>query len=130
MTIPFWCLVFAMLMLVVTKVPVAVAQGRQGTGYDNQNPRDQQAGLTGWGRRALAAHQNAFESFAPFAAGVLVAHVGGASGSAAAALAVAHVLSRILYTILYIADLDKLRSLIWAVGFFSSVGLVLLPAFS
>ena len=27
-------------------------------GYDDKNPRDQQARLSGWGKRALPAHAN------------------------------------------------------------------------
>ena len=37
-------------------------------GYDNHLPRAQQAQLEGWGARSVAAHQNGFETFAPFAA--------------------------------------------------------------
>ena len=54
-------------MVYCTKLPVAVAMQRAG-GYDNRMPRVQQARLEGWGARSVAAHQNGFESFAPFAA--------------------------------------------------------------
>lgn len=65
------CLLFAALMLVLTKAPVAWAQQRTGR-YDNHDPRAQQRELTGFGARALAAHQNTIEAFPLFAAGVLV----------------------------------------------------------
>ena len=51
----------------------------QSGGYNNHNPRDQQADLEGWGKRALSAHLYGFEGFAPFAAAVFVAHLAGGS---------------------------------------------------
>lgn len=51
--------------------PVARAMAEEGGGrYDNHHPRAQQARLTGFGARALAAHLNSIEAFPLFAAGV------------------------------------------------------------
>ena len=75
MTIPLACIAAAFALIYAPRIAVVVAQAKQAEGFDNKHPRDQQAKLTGWGRRANAAHLNAFESFAPFAAAVLVAHV-------------------------------------------------------
>lgn len=61
MTILIICLFIAMVLPIVAKIPVAIAMNNAG-GYDNNHPRAQQAKLTGFGARALAAHQNAFES--------------------------------------------------------------------
>jgi uncharacterized MAPEG superfamily protein len=95
MTFPLWCLFVAALMLVLTKMPVAVAMHRSSAkGYDNRHPRAQQAALTGWGARALAAHQNMFEAFPLFAAGVLVAHSSSLHGSTIDLLAGVFVLMR------------------------------------
>lgn len=55
------CLFIAMLLPYLAKGPVAWAMVKAG-GYDNHHPRTQQAQLTGFGARALAGHQNAFES--------------------------------------------------------------------
>ena len=70
-------------MILVTKAPVALAQSKEGRGYDNRNPRVQQSRLTGFGARALAAHQNMIEAFPVFAAGVLVVLATGTLGAAA-----------------------------------------------
>jgi len=126
-TIPFVCLLVAFLLIPLSKAPVAVAMGREKEGYDNKNPRDQQARLTGWGRRALGAHHNTIEAFPGFAAGVLAAHAGGASPSTANALAVTFVVARVIYPALYIANVDKARSLVWTVGFLATVGLLAAP---
>ncbi|MEO8878625.1 MAG: MAPEG family protein [Polyangiaceae bacterium] len=128
MTIPFWCLAIAFLLVYAVKIPVAIAMFKVGGGkYDNDHPRDQQAKLQGWGRRANAAHQNAFEGFAPFAAAVFVAHLGGGSPHTASLLAIAYVSARFVYNGLYIGNISTLRSAVWGIGFASTLGLFLLP---
>jgi len=129
MNIPFLCVGIAFLLLYLTKIPVAVAMRREGRGYDNRLPREQQARLPGWGKRALGSHQNAFEAFAPFAAAVLVAHAGGADPVWSARFAIAFVAARILYTLCYLADLPNLRSSIWMLGTLSTGALLYLGIF-
>ena len=122
----FWCIVAAWTVVYLTKLPIAAAMNREG-GYDNRHPRAQQAKLTGWGARALAAHLNGFETFAPFAAAVLVAHVAGAPTSLVTGLALLFVVARVAYVACYIADLSSLRSAVWGVGFLAILGLFLAP---
>ena len=55
------CLLIAMLLPYIAKVPVAMAMTKLGR-YDNNHPRAQQAQLTGVGARVVAGHQNVFES--------------------------------------------------------------------
>ena len=129
MNIPFLCVALAFLLLYLTKIPVAVAMGRSKGGYDNRHPRDQQAALLGWGRRAVAAHQNAFEAFAPFAAAVLAAHAAGADPIWSARLAILFVIARVVYTGLYLADWASLRSTIWMIGVLCTAGLFYLAIF-
>lgn len=128
MTIPFFCVAIAFALIFLTKAPVAVAMGKQPRGYDNNNPRDQQASLEGWGRRAAASHANTIEAFPGFAAGVLISHVGGGDPQWSVWLAIAFVAARVLYPVLYIADIHWARSTIWAVGAGASFALMLLPA--
>ncbi len=126
MTVAVYCLIAAALMLVLTKVPLAWAMSKEGRGYDNRNPRQQQARLTGFGARALASHQNMIEAFPVFAAGVLVALLAGATGAWLTGLAIAFVIARVVYSVCYLADVHALRSIAWAVGFAASVGLMVL----
>lgn len=128
MTTPFWCVFAVFLLIWAPRVVVAMAQGKQPEGYDNKTPRDQQARLTGWGKRAQAAHQNTFEAFAPFAAAVFAAHLAHVDPTRNAVLACTFVAARVAYPIAYLTDLDKLRSGVWFVGFLANVGLFLLPA--
>lgn len=127
MSIAELCLLLAALMLVGSKIPLAKAQNDAG-GYDNRRPREQQAALTGWGARALAAHQNLLEAFPLFAAGVLLAEFKGAPQGSVDAVAVAFVAARVLYQIFYLADRAKLRSLSWVIGYGCSIALLLAPA--
>jgi len=74
MTFPLASIAIAFVIVLLTKAPVARAMKELGK-YDSAEPRKQQAQLTGWGGRALAAHMNSIEAFPPFAAAVLVGHV-------------------------------------------------------
>jgi uncharacterized MAPEG superfamily protein len=123
------CIPAAFFLIYLPKIAVSVAMGKQPEGYNNRNPRDQQTKLTGWGKRALGAHLNGFESFPPFAAGVLIAHVSQANPKHALYLAVGHLACRTLYPVLYIADIHAARSVVWALGFVSTMWLMLLPLF-
>jgi uncharacterized MAPEG superfamily protein len=88
-----------------------------GSDYDNAAPRVWAARQSGWRARGIAAHQNHFEAFAPFAAAVIVASVSHGSQTAINALAGAFIVSRIAYTAAYFANRASLRSALWGVGF-------------
>ena len=119
----------ALFLVFVPKVPLAIAASKRPEGYDNAHPRDQQAKLEGWGKRAVAAHNNGWESFSMFAAGALVAQVSGANPSLAQTLCIAYLVARVLYIGIYLAGIAPLRSLVWSGGFAASVALMLLPLF-
>ncbi|BAN47907.1 MAPEG family protein [Metapseudomonas resinovorans] len=128
MSIPFWCLFIAALLIFVAKIPVAKAMSQEGKGYDNRHPRAQQARLTGFGARALAAHQNSIEAFPLFAAGVLMAHATQTQGWFVETLAIIFIVSRVLYLFLYWNDKASLRSLVWVIGLVCCLLLMLSPA--
>jgi uncharacterized MAPEG superfamily protein len=125
--VPLLCLPVALVLVYAPRVVVARAMAQLPEGYDNADPRAQQAQLTGAGRRAAGAHANGFESFAPFAAGVLACEVTHARPGIAAGLAIVYVVMRALYSIFYIQNVVKLRSLVWFVGFLATFGLFGLP---
>ena len=130
MSIALWCVFSAALLHFLTKIPLIKAQASCTGGYDNNNPRQQQSSLTGWGQRALAAHQNQLESFGFFAAGVIVGTLGHAQTATLDILAVMYIIARITYWLCYMKDLATLRSLCWTVGFFSSLALLSSPSWS
>jgi uncharacterized MAPEG superfamily protein len=88
------------------------------------HPREQQSKLTGFGARALAAHQNAFESLIIFAPAVLLAIATQHTGANIGLLAILHVCARVLYNVLYLVNIDKLRSLVWGVATLSSFAII------
>ena len=128
MSIPFWCVFVSALLIYVAKIPVAKAMNEQG-GYNNHLPRQQQAQLTGFGARALAAHQNSFEAFLLFAVGVLMAHTTQTAGWLIDALAIIFVITRVIYLLCYWVDLAWQRSLVWFVGLVCSLLLMISPTF-
>lgn len=125
MTIAYWCILIAALL------PYAwtVIAKRSGQRYDNRDPR-------GWlarqdnprSIRANAAQLNAFEAFAPFAAGVILAHLAGVEPGQVALLSMLFVACRVLHGIFYITGLAPWRSLAWAGGFSCVLGLLVQAA--
>lgn len=126
MTVLHYSLLFAALMHFFSKLPLAVAMAQEGGGYDNNNPREQAARLTGWGKRAKAVHENQIESFPLFAAGVLTA-LSTPACERLEMLALAYCAARLVYMAVYLQNLATVRSLVWFVGFASSVALIASP---
>jgi uncharacterized MAPEG superfamily protein len=116
---------FAMILLAALApyVTVGLAKGGSGASYDNAAPRDWASRQDEWRARAIAAHQNHFEAFAPFAAGVFAATLAGAQPMLVDALAASFVLLRVLYTFAYVKGAPTLRSVLWSLGFFCVVAL-------
>ena len=99
MAIAYWCILVAALLpygwVVIAK--------RTGPRYNNRDPRQwiarQEEPRV---QRAYAAHLNAFEAFAPFAAGVLMAQAAGVPVGLVQGLALAFVAFRILHGVFYL----------------------------
>ncbi|WP_076541698.1 MAPEG family protein [Shewanella sp. UCD-KL21] len=116
------CLFVTILLPYLAKGPVAVAMAKLG-GYDNAHPRAQQAKLTGFGARALAGHQNAFESLIVFGLCSLTAIATDNVNATVSTLAIVHVAARVVYHLLYLKGLSTMRSLAWFVAIFCSFGI-------
>ncbi|MGV8916615.1 MAG: MAPEG family protein [Pseudomonas sp.] len=126
MSIPFWCLFISAVLIYIPRHSVSKAMKEQG-GYNNHLPRAQQGQLTGFGARALAAHQNSFEAFVLFAAGVFVAHTTQTQGFLIDGIAILFVIARVIYLAAYLGDVPAVRSLAWFVGVVCSLVLMLSP---
>ncbi len=120
------CLFIACLFTFFTKIPLAVAMAREPGGYDNEHPRTQQAQLTGFGQRALSAHKNSYEALVVFSAAVLLAIATNHQSLLIQDLAIAYVLARVVYHVTYLSGYANLRSLVWAVGYISSLTIIAL----
>lgn len=115
MTIAYWCLLVA-IFLPYVMTGFAKFHGDFGP-KQNHNPREFLDQLSGPRKRAHWAQLNSFEVLPGFVAAVLVAqHLLTAQQSTIDAIAVAFVVSRIVYGICYVADWASLRSLVWFFG--------------
>ncbi|MCW8400792.1 MAPEG family protein [Legionella sp. PATHC038] len=116
MTTLIICLFIAILLPYLLKVVVAYFMQKEGR-YDNNYPRAQQARLQGMGARAVAAHQNSFESLLVFATAALTAMATKHIGISIQIVAIVYIISRIIYCFFYLMDKASLRSAVWFVGF-------------
>lgn len=121
MTTGLWC-VLAGLLMPYLWTGAAKSLGRYGL-RANHDPREFLARLRGPAGRANAAQLNSFEAFPAFAAAVLVAQYAHAPQHSIDVLAVAWVVLRLCYGVLYINDLARLRSVVWFAAIACVVGL-------
>jgi uncharacterized MAPEG superfamily protein len=128
MTTPLGCLVVVALLPYVLSTLQGYLRVRQFGTLDNKNPRQQSAKLEGIGARCAAAQANAWEALGLFTAAVAVQHLAQADPGRAATLSMVFVATRILHPVLYMANLDALRSLIFLVGLGCVIGLFWISA--
>lgn len=90
-----------------------------GENYRNPAPRP----VPLWGQRANRAHINAVETFAPFAALVLVAHIAGRESAMTAFWTMAFFWIRVAYTVVYLAAVPFVRTVLFTLGFVAVCGI-------
>lgn len=128
MTLAYWCVLIAIVLPYLATVTAKVVGGGFSPKY-NHDPRAMLDSLTGRARRAHNAQLNGFEVTPAFAAAVIIAHQIGVAGQAVIdQIAVAFVVSRVLYLLCYVFDWAPLRSLVWFVGMGLIVSLFVLSA--
>jgi uncharacterized MAPEG superfamily protein len=76
-----------------------------------------------WGKRADRAHLNAVESFAPFAALVIVVHLAGKANAMTAFWAISFFWLRLAHAVVYLLGLPYLRTLIFTLGYIALIGI-------
>ena len=77
-----------------------------------ENPKP----LAAWAQRLKAAHYNAVENLAVFAALILVAHAAGVSGEATQVSAATYFWARVVHALSYTFAIPWVRTLSFAVG--------------
>jgi uncharacterized MAPEG superfamily protein len=122
MPFAYWCLLIGGILPIV-----GAGIAKWGTALDNNNPRDWAQTLTGYRRRAYAAHANAFEAYPFFVAGVLTAEVMKAPMAWTDGLAALWLAARLGHLAFYVLDWATPRSLVWIVAWLANIGLFLLP---
>ncbi len=126
LTVAYWS------VLVAALLPIACAalakwgmlgKPRREGGYDNHNPRAWLARQGDWRARANAAQANSFEALPLFMGAVIIAHQVGANQMRLDLLAFLFVVLRLVYVMLYVADLATARSLVWVLALVVNVAL-------
>ncbi|WP_417679260.1 MAPEG family protein [Roseibium sp.] len=125
MPVSVWCILIAAILPVAAVFPAKLSKD-----YDNANPRDPDYWRDGFRSRAQAAQANGFEAFPFFAIAVIVGLGQGGDPSWIDRLAVLFVAMRLIYIFCYWTDRATPRSLSWAVGFLSVVGIFTSPVWS
>ncbi len=116
MTIPFWCLLVAVLLPYLWAGVGGYYKKQQFGAIDANHPRAQSAALNDAGARANAAQLNSWEALPVFMAAVIVAHLAGADTGLSATASLVFVASRVLHGLFYISNRAPLRSLSFTVG--------------
>lgn len=87
--------------------------------YVDPTPRP----VPAWGKRADRTLMNAVEAFGPFAALVLVAHVGGKANSMTALWSIVFFWSRVAHAAVYLLGIAYVRTVVFNVSFLAVAGL-------
>ncbi|HEY0185798.1 MAG TPA: MAPEG family protein [Rhodopila sp.] len=127
MTIAELCLPAVVVLTILSIVPAKLHGVRE---YDNANPRDPRFYTPGLRARSQGAHLNGYEAFPFFAAAVILAEMRAVPQGVVNALAVAFVVARIAYVLLYLGNRPTLRSAVWSVAFACNLAIFFSPAWA
>jgi uncharacterized MAPEG superfamily protein len=126
-SLAYWCVLAAVLLPIVcagiAKWGMFGKPRREG-GFDNDNPRAWLARQTDWRSRANAAQANSFEALPFFIGAVVIAHQLGAYQARLDLLAFVFIVLRLVFIMLYLANLANLRSLVWTLAFVVNVAIL------
>ena len=124
MTADLRYLAFTALLTASLWIPYVVAQvvtngflARQN--YVDPTPRP----VPLWGKRADRAYLNAVETFAPFAAVVIIAHLAGKANAMTAFWAAWFFWMRVAHAAVYFAAIPYIRTLVFTLGYVAVVGI-------
>lgn len=126
-TLAYWCVLVASFLPIVCAVIAKwgmFGKSRCDGGYDNDNPRAWLARQTDWRARANAAQANSFEALPFFIGAVVIAHQLGAYQTRLDLLAFVYIVLRLVYIMLYVANLANLRSMVWGLALVVNVAIL------
>jgi uncharacterized MAPEG superfamily protein len=123
MTTDLWYLALTAMLTAALWIPYIICQVRtngplSGENYVDPAPRP----VPLWGQRAHRAYLNAVECFAPFAALVIVAQIGGKANGMTAFWAMSFFWLRLAHAIVYWAAIPYLRTVLFTLGFVCVAG--------
>ena len=124
MTVDFTYLAYTAMLTAALWIPYVVSQVVTNGFLSPANYRDPAPRpVPLWGKRADRAHLNAVETFAPFAALVIVAQIAGKADAMTAFWAMFFFWLRVAHAILYWLAVPYLRTLVFTLGFVSIAGI-------
>jgi uncharacterized MAPEG superfamily protein len=126
-TLAYWCvLVVAILPIVCAGIAKSgkFSTPRSQGGYDNTTPRAWLADQSDWRARANAAQANSFEALPFFIGAVIIAHQLGAHQGRLDILAFLFVVLRMVYIMMYLANMATVRSGVWTAAFAVNVAIL------
>lgn len=129
LTVAYWTVLIAALLPIVCAGVAkwgAVGKSRREGGYDNHNPRAWLAKQSDWRARANAAQANSFEAMPFFIGAVIIAHQLHAPQMRLDVLAFTWVVLRMLYILMYLADMATMRSVVWVLALSVNIGILFL----
>jgi uncharacterized MAPEG superfamily protein len=105
-------------------IPYVVAQVKTNGPLKPQNyidptPRP----LPDWGKRANRTYVNAVETFAPFAALVIVAHLAGKANAMTAFWATSYFWLRLAHAVVFLLGLPLVRTVLFTLGYIAVAGI-------
>lgn len=128
-TVAYWCVLVAAVLPIlcagIAKWGMFSVRRRDG-GFDNAHPRDWLARQTNWRARANAAQANSFEALPFFIGAVIIAHQLGAHQARLDVLAFLFIVLRLLFIMMYVAGLPRIRSAVWSLAFLANVSILFL----
>ena len=122
MTIAYWCV-----LAIIIFPYIFTTLAKWGPEYDNYS-RAYLDHLKGWRKRAYWVRSNTFEGSPGFMAAVIIAQQLDAVQSSIDNLAIAYILTRIIYAICYITDKATLRTIFWLLGLGCIISLFVIAA--
>jgi len=122
MTIAYWC-VFISILLPTAYTGIAKFGGRGYQAKDNLAPREFLERLKGFRKRANWVQMNTHESIPAFMAATIIAHQIGGDQNMIDALAVAYIVLRLIYGLLYMANMGIQRTVVWTLALMCILGM-------
>jgi uncharacterized MAPEG superfamily protein len=124
MTTDLKYLAYTALLTAALWIPYVIAQVRTNgplapPNYVDPTPRP----VPSWGKRADRTYLNAVETFAPFAALVIVAHLAGKANAMTAFWATCFFWLRVTHAAVYLLAIPYVRTLVFTLGFVAVAGI-------
>jgi uncharacterized MAPEG superfamily protein len=117
-------LAFTAILTASLWIPYVVCQVMTNAGLKSANYLDPtQRPIPLWGRRADRAYINAVETFAPFAALVIVVHLAGKADGMTAFWAMSFFWLRLAHAVVYWLGIPYVRTVLFALGYVAVVGM-------